>query len=64
MPTSNPFTNGYLILSPAEARIMGVPNPGATTYDGAVGFALPSYTTYRTARKAPSFRAGMNSADA
>ncbi|MBU6994285.1 MAG: NF038122 family metalloprotease [Ferrovum myxofaciens] len=46
LPTSNPFTNGYLILSPAEARIMGVPNPGATTYDGAVGFALPSYTTY------------------
>ncbi len=46
LPTSNPFPNGYLVLSPAEARIMGVTNPGATTYDGAVGFALPSYTNH------------------
>ncbi|MBW8028215.1 MAG: hypothetical protein GJU73_12440 [Ferrovum sp.] len=40
------ITSGYMILSSAQAKVMGVANPSATSFDGEVGFSLPSYATY------------------
>jgi hypothetical protein len=46
LPSSDPFAgNGYIILSSVQAKIFGVPNPGATGFDGEIGLAEPSYTT-------------------
>jgi hypothetical protein len=37
LPSSNPFGSGYITISAAQAKALGVSNPYATTFDGMIG---------------------------
>lgn len=46
LPNSDPFNGtGYVVLSPAQAKVFGVTNPYATAFDGQIGLAMPSWAS-------------------